>query len=255
MKNISRLLIITTFLISCVQNGELKTVSKNNNDWSKSNLLGEVKSFRETKFLAVNNFSIVEDGEKKPHLFNKEILFNLDGFKIETNEYMPDGTLASRTMYLYQNNKLKEYNSYDSQGSPFKIGKYEYNKAGKIEKLIDNTSDGRHNWTKKFNYDKNGNLSEVDQFKNEEIIDTKEVYLYDENKKMIESDFYKSDKLVTKNNHKYDEDGNLIELNYGEKNTYSYKYSYDFKGNWVKKIVYENNEPSGIMFREIEYFD
>ena len=169
MKYILIFLTSTIFLISCVQNEELKTVSQKNNDWNKFNLIGNVKSFRETKFLAVNNFSIIEDGEKKPHLFNKEILFNLDRFKIETNDYTPDGTLASRTMFLYQNNKIKEYNCYDSEGTPFRVGKYEYDENGEIVKLIDNTSDGRHNWTKSFIYDDNGNVSEVDQFKNKEI--------------------------------------------------------------------------------------
>lgn len=255
MKYILPLLISSIFLISCAQNEELKTASKDSNDWGQLNLIGDVKSFRETKFLAVDNFSVIEDGEKKKHTFNKEILFNLDGFKIETNDYMPDGTLATRTMYLYQNNKLKEYNSYDSQGSPFKIGKYEYNNDGEMERLVDNTSDGRYNWTKKYKYDDQGNISEVEHYKNEEIIESKEVYAYDSSKKVVASDFYKNEKLITTNNLKYDEDDNIIELNYGEASIFTYKYSYDFKGNWIKKIVFENNEPSGIIFREIEYFN
>jgi len=254
MSKLLTIIFSTILLISCGNHKELDTIINTNTDWSKLNLIGDVKSYRETKFLAVNDFSIIEDGEKKPHVFNKEILFNLDGFKIEMNEYMPDGNLTCRTMYLYQNGNLKEYNCYDFQGSPFKIGKYEY-KDNKIEKLVDNSSDGRHNWTKKYSYNNTGNIAEVVQYKSEEIIDSKEIYIYDENNNMIESDFYKADELITKNNHSYDEDGNITELKYGETNLYSYKYSYDFKGNWVKKIVYENNEPSGIIFREIEYFD
>lgn len=255
MKYLLSILISLTFLVSCTQNEEQKTTSKKINDWKKHNLSGEVKSYRETKFLAVNDFSIIEKGEKKKHLFNRETLFNFDGFKIETNDYTSDGTLANRTTYLYQNSTLKEYNCYDSQGTPFKTGKYEYNDIGQVAKLIDNTTDGKHNWTKKFQYDNNGNVIEIEQYKNENIIDTKEKYIYDDDGNMIESDFYKLDKLITKTNHKYDEDGNLTELNYGKSSTFTYKYSYDFKGNWIKKIVYENNNPRGIISREIEYFE
>jgi YD repeat-containing protein len=255
MKTFFYILIIPFFIFSCVQNEELKSSNSNGNtDWKKYNLNGKVKSFRETKFLAVDNFSIIVNGKKSNHLFNKEMLFNLDGYKIEKNDYMPDGTLASRTMYLYQNNKLVEYNNYDSQGMPFGTGNYEYNADGQIVRLIDNTTDGRHNWTKAYQYDSKGNLVEVDNFKAADVIDTKEKYTYGNNGHLIKSDLLKSDKVLSRSNHKYDEDGNLIELNYGDSDLYTFRYSYDFKGNWVKKIVFENDNPSGILLREIEYF-
>ena len=76
------------------------------NDWKKLNLQGNVKAIKEIKFLAVDNFSEVKNGEKIRHIYNKELLFNLDGFLIEENDYIPDGTLANRTMFLYKENKL-----------------------------------------------------------------------------------------------------------------------------------------------------
>jgi len=256
MKHLFLIFLSSLLIFSCNQNGSVETVSlKNtNNDLEKFNLNGRVKSLRETKFLAINNFSIVEHGEKKKHLYNQEILFNLDGNKIEKNDYLTDGTLANRTMYLYQDNKLVEYNNYDPEGVPFGIGKYEYDQDGNLKRLIDNTNDGRTNWTKTFRFDDHGNVIEMEKFKTEDAIERKEIYNYDGNNNIIESDFYKKDKLIAKNNHKYDADGNIIELNYSDSNVYTFKYSYDYKGNWVKKIVFIDGNPSGILLREIEYF-
>ncbi len=249
-----KLAIIATgllFIFSCGTNG----IDRSNTDWNKFKLKGDVKSFREIKFLAVDNFSIISNGEKIKHIYNKEVLFNLDGNKIEQNDYIPDGTLANRTVYLYKQSQLVEYNNYDSQGMLFGTGKYKTNDDGKVGRLNYKTTDGRYNWSESYEYDQYGNLIEVKRFKTEEVIDTKEVYLFDDNSNVKASEFHKEGKLISKNDYNYDEEGNFNELKYSETSVYSYKYNYDEKGNWIKKIVFENENPSGILTREIEYFD
>ncbi len=227
----------------------------NDTDWKQFNLKGNVKSFREIKFLAVDNFSIISNGEKIKHIYNKEVLFNLDGNKIEQNDYIPDGTLTNRTVFLYQKDQLVEYNNYDSQGVLFGTGKYETDESGRVHRLNYKTTDGRYNWSEAYQYDSHGNLSEVKRFKTEEVIDSKEVYSFDENSNVKESEFYKGGKLISKNDYNYDEEGNFNELKFGNNSTYRYEYNYDEKGNWIKQIAFENDNPSGILTREIEYFD
>ena len=239
------------FIISCGTNG----LDRSNTDWSKFKLKGDVKSFREIKFLAVDNFSIISNGEKIKHIYNKEVLFNLDGNKIEQNDYIPDGTLANRTVYLYKLAQLVEYNNYDSQGMLFGTGKYQSNDNEKVSLLNYKTTDGRYNWSESYEYDNSGNLIEVRRFKTKEVIDTKEIYVFDESSNVTASEFHKEGKLISKNDYNYDEEGNFNELKYSESSVYSYKYNYDEKGNWIKKIVFENESPSGILTREIEYFD
>ena len=35
----------------------------------------------------------------------------------------------------------------------------------------------------------------------------------------------------------------------------TYKYEFDKKDNWIKKIIYEEGKPTFIVNREIEYYD
>jgi len=248
----------SVFILACillVLSCGPSSFDRSNSDWSKFNLKGDVKSFREIKFLAVDNFSIISNGEKIRHIYNQEVLFNLDGNQIEKNEYIPDGTLANRTVYLYRQDQLVEYNNYDSQGMLFGTGKYLTDEEGIVIRLDYKTTDGRYNWSESYQYDDNGNLTEVKRFKTEEVIDTRELYAFDNKGNIKESEFHRESKLISKNIYKYDGGGDYNELNFGDSVMYTYKYNYDSKGNWIKKIVFENNNPSGILLREIEYFN
>lgn len=256
MKTILFILIISFAFFSCNNNKKgIDATAIKNTDWNKSKLNGEVKSYREIKFLAVNNFSIISGGERIRHIYNKEVLFNLDGNKIEKNDYIPDGTIANRTVYLYQKDILIEHNNYDSQGMLFGTGKYETNDNGQVIRLNYKTNDGRYNWSESYLYDNQGNLSEIKRFKTEEKNDTKEIYTFNENGYVTTSEFHRDNQLVSKNDYNYDAEGNFNQLNFGDSAVYTYKYNYDAKGNWIKKIIFENDNPSGILVREIAYFN
>ncbi len=250
---------VLLFVWSCGNNSTTESIVASNDettDWHKLNLKGSIKAIKEIKFLAVDNFSEIQNGEKIKHVYNKEILFNLDGYRIEQNDYIPDGTLANRIMYLHQQNKLVEYNEYDSQGMLFGTGKYELDGDGTPVKLNYKTNDGRYNWSETYKYNSQGKITEIEHFNAENVLTSKEVYKYNDSGLLIESELYKDKKLVSKNTYKNNEDGSNIELTYsGDSSVYTYMYNYDAKGNWVKKIVFENNNPSGILIREIEYFN
>lgn len=254
-----RLLIVSISLLTFISCGEMSSFGDSdnqNNDWKRLKLQGKVKAIKEIKFIAVGNFSEITNGEKVKHIYNKEFLFNLDGYKIEQNDYIPDGTLANRIMYLYQNNKLIEYNEYDSQGLLFGTGKYEIGDDDRPKRLNYKTNDGRYNWFETYKYDNNGNVIEVNHYRTEKAIDSKEVYHYNSDDFLESSELTKDGKLVTTNTYKTDKDGSRTEMSYGQDNsTFTYIYNYDSKGNWVKKIVFENNSPSGVLIREIEYFN
>ncbi len=220
---------VIVLLYSC----NTTTTTKNSNensidtDWHKLNLKGAVKAIKEIKFLAVDNFSEIQNGEKIKHVYNKEYLFNLDGFKIEQNDYIPDGTLANRIMYLHQQNKLIEYNEYDSQGMLFGTGKYELNEDGLPKKLNYKTNDGRYNWTETYLYNEFNKITNIEHFNAENILESKEVYKYDDKGLLIESELYKDNNLISKNTYKNDEEGSNVELNYGaDASVFTYIYNY-----------------------------
>ena len=125
-----------------------------------------------------------------------------------------------------------------------------------IKELNYKTNDGRYNWSETYTYDSNGKITEVSHFNAENILESKEIYTYDDNGLLSESELYKDNNLITKNTYKNDNEGSNVELFYSaDESVFTYMYNYDSRGKWVKKIVFENNSPSGILIREIEYFD
>jgi hypothetical protein len=256
MKQLIAFITCALLIFSCGETTTIDAPDNPDSDWRKLRLQGKVKAIKEIKFLAVDNFSEIVKGEKIKHVYNKEFLFNLDGYSIEENDYIPDGTLANRIMYLYQDSKLIEYNEYDSQGLLFGTAKYEIGEDGKPAKLNYKTNDGRYNWSETYKYDANGNVIEVTRFKTEEVIDSKELYNYNNKGALESSELFKNGELITKNTFEYNEDGNRDEMVYGgDSSKFTYIYNLDSKGNWIKKIVFEDDNPSGILIREIEYFN
>ena len=85
--------------------------------------------------------------------------------------------------------------------------------------------------------------------------------IYNEKGNKIEKNYYNSDgSLKSKTTYKYDKKGNNIEYNicYSDgsldKTTYKYKYEYDKNNNWTQQVTYENNKPTQITERIIEYY-
>ena len=66
-----------------------------------------------------------------------------------------------------------------------------------------------------------------------------------------EIDFFK----VT--TYKYDDNKNIVEIREkwkSEEKIKRFNYSYDYKLNWTKKVIFENGQPKKIIEREIAYF-
>ena len=105
------------------------------------------------------------------------------------------------------------------------------------------------------------------QLEIDEILDGPFEIYYDENGNKIKICRYDYDDLSYKYTHKYDEKGNMIEETYYDsdgipdyKYTYKYKskytckYEYDKNNNWTQQVTYENNKPTQIKERIIEYY-
>ena len=110
-------------------------------------------------------------------------------------------------------------------------------------------------------YDEDGNKIESNSYKSDGSLSIKYIFKHDEDGNLIEMNIYKSDgSLDSRYTSKYDEDGNKIESNNYESDgsLYSketYKYDFDNKGNWIKKVLFENEVPKYISEREYEYYE
>ena len=123
----------------------------------------------------------------------------------------------------------------------------------------------------KLNYDDNGNRIEGKQYNSDGILDYIVKFKYDINGNLIEQNQYnKKGELDYKVKIKYDINGYIIEENQynsegdilieGIPSMYDYvelryEYEFDDKENWIQKTIFEDDKPTFILEREIEYYD
>ena len=188
-----------------------------------------------------------------------------NGSLIELNGYSANDSLLSKTINKHDSKgNIIESNTYTPDGRIVKKHILNYddnsNQVGEISEQID---DGSKQRTIK-KYDITGNIIES---KTERYHDAgwfcigHEINKYDEKSNKIEENLLDNNDgtLYSRTLLKYDDKSNVVvksvysadgSLRY--KNTY--KYDYDDKGNWVKKIDFDIDIPQYITIREIEYY-
>ena len=138
------------------------------NDWTKDELKGRVRSFSQFIYVVVDRFGNIEKGNCLDYI---QIKYDEKGNRIEENEYNSDGSLKSKATYKYdeKGNKIEE-NRYNSDGSLDKKYTYKYDEKGNRIEKNEYNSDGSiviEKWTNKNEYDKQGNWIKTIVFKNE----------------------------------------------------------------------------------------
>lgn len=282
------------------------------NDLTKDNLRGKVKSYTESSYEAVELFGNIEKGEWEQS--SRQRIFDKKGLLIEENSYNPDGSIDKRRMYKHdENGNLIEDISYNSNEEPIIKTVFIYDESGNlVEKngygyflSIDGTL--AHQWTYKYDekgnqievlnvfeksrwtykydekgnvleynmhkangslgikekskYDKMGNKIENNVYSSDGSLRSKYSYKYDKRGNEIEESVYHSDgSLKEKETYKYDEKGNVIEESWYNSNdilvaNWKYQYDFDKKGNWIKRISFEDGKPTDIREREYEYYE
>lgn len=261
-------------------------------DLEELKLKGEVKSFQEYSYEAIDKFGELTKGKRQYDL----------GFKS-----YPIGALKT----FNKNGYINKIIEYDENKIVSKTSNHSYNEKGNIIEIngLDSNDSLKYKIIFKYNdkdfmtvrslYDKEGEISQKMVFEyNEELnqvgkswyffADKDELYSYDENKydlkgnlKSIFTDFYDSLRISEKSYFTYDENGNLIKeekskstkegafqayttYDYNDKGyvsnessaTYGlqYEYEYDAYTNWIKRIEYINGFPKFILERKIEYY-
>ena len=164
---------------------------KKDNDWTKDQLKGDVKSLTESyNVLSVLPFGTFEkqtDSAQKS-LMKKEMFYDENGNKIEWNSINKDGSIDFKRKYKFdQQGNLIEWGSYNQDETIRYKAFYTYN-------------------------DKGQNIEERKTYNSAEIIESKATFKYDNNGNLIEWITFKSDDSVySKLIYKYDKSGNKIE--------------------------------------------
>lgn len=207
------------------------------NDRTRENLRGKVKSFSELSYEAIVRSGHVEKGRCKRKMeYDYDIFIKYDenGNIIVQKWYNSNDSLLGKLIYTYDHrgNKI-EKNAYSSDGSLYNKYIYAYNQMG--------------------------NQIEEKLYNSKGILTNKNTYTYDDKANLTEHTEYGSAGFYVKNTYAYDEQGNQIEQNrYNADGSlekkYSRAYEYDTQGNWTKKLSFKNKIPEYIQVREYEYY-
>lgn len=257
-----------------------KNVITKKNDLANDNLKGNVKSIRQTSYLAIEKFGEIQKGEKDgKYGYCSVTLYNEKGNKIEESEYDTSGDFKLKRIFKYnkEDDRIEE-SLYNSDGNLVSKTTNEYNDKRKIIETIIYKSDGSIESQSTCEYP-NDSVMEVTHFRGgkgivkfddkgreiEEIspgfFGGKSTFKYDEKGNIIEENLMESSsgtKDGVNIKYKYDEKGNktkeFMTGSDGITTTSSFIYKYDEKDNWVQEIYFNNNSPSTITERKIEYY-
>jgi hypothetical protein len=274
----------TLLLIGCFIAFSCSKQSSLSNDCKKLKLNGLVKTTLENNYEAVATNGKITKGNKNSNGdFDTYLMFNEAGFITQKRLLNTDCTVNSIYMYEYKKNLLSKLTKYTATENIDKVfvSVYDektdllttqttYNAFGKIEStdkylyknnlVSEQQTYGGNNgslvykWT--YEYDTNGNKIKDTWYIDNATIQT--TYKFDNKNQLIEQQETNKDNVVTKWKFEYDEKGNLSQeicIFFDNSQTVKkYIYQYDENNNWIEKTTIENNQPTIITERKIEYY-
>lgn len=274
-------------LQSCVKDNKSNQLSEKElmTDAERLGLRGQVKSVKTLYFDAAGDKENVQklgksDGEQ-------DSFFRLDkrGQKLQENWLDNEGNVVYKIEYNQDSvgkrvEKLMRYAD-EADGTRDSL---RYDAAGRLIG-IDSYEDGSFFARTVFKYDKEGLKQEQIDYDSSDDIDRKTVYDYDDEGRRIAEEHFnkngdrvikrlfsydgdniseikeldKEDKLLSRIEIAYDENGLKSEENvFGSQDNSiqesSYSYELDEQQNWIKQTVFQSQKPVMIIEREVEYY-
>ncbi|MFK5855288.1 MAG: hypothetical protein QM503_04090 [Bacteroidota bacterium] len=275
--------IITIFILGLVLSWSF--VFCQQTDLDKNKFSGSIKNIR------VKSFTIPKHGVnigKKTNISDKEIDYNIEGFKQKSSEYK-SGELFTFTTHNYTiKNVLVSSEEFNADGSPYLTVTYKSNKDSTeieakynrdVQKSYDNQRQSIEiefeSYYKKlftrilYINDFKGYTLQEKYYTEDSTLAYKLMYKYDYKYNRVEIKYYNSSGHVSwRKKIKYNTDGNISEIKLFESNRMAmlskFEYEFDQYRNWTKreetKKLYDNffsdnlNDNTVITYREIIYY-
>lgn len=188
--------------------------------------------------------------------------YDTKGNNIEDNHYESDGKLSSKIINKFDlNNNEVDSRVYVSNGSLYRktLSKFDDDNF-KIQEEVSEFDGSRLVVIKKesMENDERGNVIKENSYDEKGNLEYFYMYTYNEKDNKLEETFSKEGGNTKKTN-KYNKSGHCFEgieyLNDVLKDKFTNVFQYDNKGNWVKRIHYNNGVISSIDERKIKYYD
>ncbi|SDR91457.1 hypothetical protein [Gramella sp. MAR_2010_147] len=252
-------LFTTTLLVSC-QN--LKSQTKELNDWQHLNLSGKVKTIKEVNYRLKKESGKITRIESEPLWdHNRLIQFDKNGNKLKEILYsknqIPD-TIWQEYNYQYgRNGKKIKADKFQKWGYPSTdfIITYNYNKKGKLIDQITFDSEGKRTSKLRFTYLSNRIIKIVEYGSSDESLKTTTEFEYDDNFNLLMTkEFDNNGDLNVLS--EFNDNGTLQKQNnFKLKRNLTFEYEFDSENNWIKKTILEKEEPVYLIDRQIDYLE
>lgn len=270
MKNLKIIKVIFILMLfnGCEEYGSGCQRKNIDNDWNKMRLKGKIQQMDVKPFNVKVRFGEIEaDGELK-YPDTKMQFISTEITNVKFNEF---GNKITETILGSGEIKYKYDQSNRLIGSSYQIiqkerNEYIYDKEGKIVEengYCDQdscTDDDKATLTSKIkhHYNNEKKLLRSEWYSGTGELTLRIEYEYN-NKGLISSTkrdavFFKSDQNIEYNENN-DESKRKIKNNLSGEKEFVYQYLYDEKKNWIKKVIYLNNEPLILLERKIIYFN
>jgi len=181
------------------------------------------------------------------------------GNKTERYRYSLDDSIILKETYKYDEKRnMIEWNYYRSSEDSLTDRKtYKYDDNGnQIEYNYTSFLDSSFNKREVTKYDEKGNIIENITYNRDGNLVSTSVFIYNNKGNLIETKLYSSNGgLDQRKTYHYDKVGNLVSwISFDGFDKRKCEYKFDKKGNWIKKIEFENGKLLSITEREIEYY-
>lgn len=225
-------------------------VSRNNMDNSliERTVIRAEKGFPEEK-TTYNSQNLVSD--------RIEYLYDNDTVMIAENLYLNKHTVQYRNLIEYKDKKKSAETKSDGNGKTLSRITYEY----EGDKLIAKTnydSKNQVDYYEKFSYDEKGNVIKKGSYTTLDG-EMHDEYQYDINNNKTSWSIFRGNKLEMRALYTYDKYNNMTSYKLTDATDRlldgkSYSFTYDKKGNWIKKTTIINGKPKFVIERKITYY-
>lgn len=168
-------------------------------------------------------------------LYRSTFTYDREGKKIECRNFVNNEKFVSKTIsYLNDSGKVIRYDTYTDEGGVYNSHSFKYTNQNQVSEETIFYPDGMTEWRSESIYDTKGKLIEKNEFPTC-CLSIKYQYLYND-----------TGNLLLEKSSKADGSSGI---------EYSYKYpEVDDSGNWLLKIISENEKLTTFIKREIAYF-
>ena len=268
MRKIIYLLLISLFIFSCGKKSNEISISnsketmlpkvdktkpdRDKTDLKKENIVGKVKTMEENIGSATSKGDSIYL-ETIYDCYNKE--YNEKGNYISEFPCWGSGMREGLEYFYDSKGILLKVEISNANGSTGNIS-YKRDEKGNITEEFSKSINERQPFVTSNKYNENGLI--VNKVCGNEKYAIQYTYKYDKEGNKIEE--YSEGRENNLIKFKYDERGNEIETETEDlfvgspKKIIKIKYSFDSKGNWIKKIEFDDNKPERIMERTFEYY-